>query len=86
MNKKKYEGKTVKILNYSTGRLITRLRVIEVIDDEVLYGLVPETGLAQLIIYRTLSVLLLRRNQHASDKPIARNYHRRPVSYPGQVR
>lgn len=46
MNKKKYEGKTVKILNYSTGRLITRLRVIEVIDDEVLYGLVPETGLA----------------------------------------
>lgn len=41
--KEEYEGKTVKIFAPFGGRFLGFLKVIKVINDNILYGLIPNT-------------------------------------------
>lgn len=45
INKEKYEGKTVKVYAPFNGRFLGRLEVGEVINENVLSGVIPETGM-----------------------------------------
>ena len=43
--REKYEGKTVKIFAPFRGRFLSHLKVIEVIGNNILYGIIPNTDL-----------------------------------------
>lgn len=40
--KEKYEGKIVKIYSPMNGRYLGRLKVTEVINENIIYGVIPE--------------------------------------------